>query len=62
MSEAQRKASQAYKEKLERRGIKVVSFRLSEASRSNLKRWALREDCSQSSILETLLEQHEGEG
>ena len=59
MTEARRRASQAYKERQEREGIKVVSLRLSKASRDNLKRWSGKQEMSQSAFVDMLLEQHE---
>ena len=56
MTEARRRASQAYKERQEREGIKVVSVRLSHADRKVLKWLAQEHDLSQSGVVTLLLQ------
>ena len=56
MSDAQKRAFQAYKERQEREGIKVVSVRLSRADRKALKWLANEHGLSQSGVVGLLLQ------
>ena len=55
MTEARRRASQAYKERQEREGIKVVSVRLCKEVRDKLARGSKRSGVSQSRAIEMLV-------
>jgi len=55
MTEARRRASQAYKERQEREGIKVVSFRLTEYARAQLALYAAKNGVSKNEAAETVL-------
>jgi len=55
MTEARRKAAQAYKERREREGVKVVSVRLDKRTREQIQEMAKEANISQGHVVQQLL-------